>query len=151
MGHKCAGPLQLRVKPMLVQRPDQSRSSISIRRLVGFHGGTKPVIQAAVETLIHYFPHMCELRAARVAGMAMRSPATGGLDDMPDARICDPTCPLTGPHVRCCCAQSSRGSRVAPSRFWWRRGSRWLRLCRTTHTRWVSDDARHVGLQGHHM
>jgi hypothetical protein len=69
------------------------------------------VIQAAVETLIHYFPHMCELRAARVAGMAMRSSATGGLDDMPDARICDPTCPLTGPHVQRCCAQSRRGDR----------------------------------------
>jgi hypothetical protein len=48
------------------------------------------VIQATVETLIHYFPHMCELRATRVAGMTMRSPAIGGLDDMPDARICDP-------------------------------------------------------------
>jgi hypothetical protein len=108
MGQKCAGPLQLRVKSVLVQRPDQSRSSVSIQRSAGFHGRTKPTIQATVKTLIHYFPHARELRAV---GMVMRSPAAGGLDGTPDARICDPAGPLAGSRVRRCCARSRRGDR----------------------------------------
>jgi hypothetical protein len=108
MGQKCAGPLQLRVKSVLVQRPDQSRSSVSIQRSAGLHGRTKPTIQATVKTLIHYFPHARELRAV---GMVMRSPAAGGLDGTPDARICDPAGPLAGSRVRRCCARSRRGDR----------------------------------------
>jgi hypothetical protein len=75
--------------------------------------GLKPAIQAAVKTLVHYFPDTHELRVTRAVGMVMRSLAPGGLDGMPDTRICDPAGPLAGSRVRRCCAQSRRGDR------WW--------------------------------
>jgi hypothetical protein len=71
--------------------------------------GLKPVIQAAVKTLVHYFPDTRELRVTIAVGMVMRSPAPGGLDGTPNAWICDPAGPLAGSRVRHCCAQSHRG------------------------------------------
>jgi hypothetical protein len=125
MGQKCAGPLQLRVKSVLVQRPDQSRSSVSIQRSAGFHGRTKPTIDARICRWTRRHARRPDLRPRRTSR-------------------------------RFSCAallrtESSRGPTAAPSRSRRRRGSRRLRLRRTTRTRWVNDGARRVWLQGHRV